>query len=171
MSNTGHACRGLFLFALAFFLPPVALAIGWIGWDFQRGLVASGITFGAFALLGSVCFMMIKDPSKLFIPVPFVFGCLYSIIPDFVPIPIDDAAAVAAGGLLSLMLGLKAFGVLPVKSLVALAAAAAYTLIGDLIPGPVDELLVYGITGGIAAKGLVEAARIKELSGSPRRIR
>jgi len=85
-------------------LPPIALAVGWIGWDWKVGAIAALVTFATAMSPAAGLALLIREPSWMGVLAPFLAGCLYGFLPDFIPIPIDDAAAVAAGACVSLLL-------------------------------------------------------------------
>jgi hypothetical protein len=140
--------------SFALVLPPLALLIGWIGWTFKIGAIAGLATFAACLVGGGTSLSMVRNITWVHISIPFLLGCIYSLLPDAIPIPIDDAAAVGAGAIVSLLLAWRKYESVPAAATLSLLAAAAYTLVGDLIPGPADELLVYCITGGIAYRSV-----------------
>lgn len=80
-------------------------------------------------------------------------------MPDFIIGPIDDAAAVAAGAIFSFVLALRKEPETPKWIVFPLFAAGLYTLVGGIIPGPVDELLVDAVSLGIATYGTVKQLR------------
>lgn len=140
-----------FLFALV--LPIVSLAIGWIGWDIRVGAIAGFVTFAIFFVLGGVFTSLIEDLSWLSVCLPFTLGVFYAIIPDFIPLPFDDAIAVSAGAIITFALALKKDDNVPKWIIFPLLLSGLYTLVGGIIPGPVDELLVSGIMTGVAIGG------------------
>jgi len=159
MSNGAHVFRGLVLQGCGCVGTPVALVIGWVGWDFRTGVLAALGTFGVGALLSAISFLRVTDPSWFVVVTPFLLGCAYSLLPDFIPIPIDDLAAVGCGGIVSTILALKRSGSLPVAAVLSMSVAALYTLVGDVLPGPVDEFFVYAITGGISVASIAGQER------------
>lgn len=86
----------------------------------------------------------------------------YSLMPDFLLGPIDDAAAVAGGAILSFSLWLRKQPDTPKWIILPWLAASLYTLVGGLIPGPVDELIVYFISSGVSIYGARSALSAPE---------
>lgn len=138
-------------FALSFFFPIISLIAGWVGWGWKVGVISGLVTFVLFFLLGSIFSTWIQTPSWLTIMLPVIFGLVYGILPDFIPLPFDDALVAAAGAIISFALALKNYTDTPKWILVPLLGAALYTVVGSLIPGPVDELIVGFISIGVVA--------------------
>jgi hypothetical protein len=134
-------CLSAVFFALSALLPIIALAIGWIGWDLQAGSIAGLITFVACFVIGSVLIVGAHPPVWLWVILPAAVGLLYSVV-DFIPLPFDDVLVAAAGLMVSMVMAWIQYGGLPRQFLIPLLGAAIYTIIGDVIPTPVDNLLV-----------------------------
>ena len=148
-----------------FILPPVGLAIGWIGWGFSTGAIVALIAFAVCFLLAAILWAIVKEPSWITVALPFLFGCAYTILPDCIPGPIDDALVFTAGALMTFALWIKKDPDTPRWIILPLLAASLYTLVGELIPGPVDELLVTLIGGGVATGGYLRRRRPPGSSG------
>jgi len=138
-------------FALSFIFPIIGLIIGWVGWSWKVGLISGLATFALFFLLGSIFAMWIEAPSGLTIMLPAIAGLVYGILPDFIPLPFDDALVAAAGGITSFALAIRHYTDMPRWILAPLLGAALYTVVGSVIPGPVDELIVGIISIGAVA--------------------
>jgi len=82
---------------------------------------------------------------------PTIVGLIYGILPNFIPLPFDDAIVAAAGAIISFALAIKNYTDMPKWILAPLLGAALYTVVGSLIPGPVDELIVSIISIGAVA--------------------
>ena len=149
MDDRRKTCLAGVFFISTFVMPLIALAAGWIGWDFKTGVIAALIAFGVFFVLTGVMLVLVRVPSWFTVSLPFTFGMLYSVLPDFIPGPFDDAAAVSAGALFSYVVWLRKQADVPRWTILVLLSAGLYTLVGGLIPGPIDELIVYGITSAI----------------------
>lgn len=163
MKDQSKTCLSLFFNAAMFILPGVALAIGWIGWDFKIGLISSFVTFSVFFLSSGLVLTTVKDLSWILVGMPFGFGVIYTLLPDFIPLPFDNALVLSAGSLMTFTLWLKKQPETPKWIIFPLLLASVYTLVGPFIPGPVDELIVTGIGSGVAIYG----ARQKQLSDEP----
>lgn len=138
-------------FILSFFFPVISLIAGWVGWSWKVGIVSGLVTFGLFFLLGSIFATWIQTPSWFTIILPAIAGLVYGILPDFIPLSFDDALVAAAGAIISFALALRNYTDTPKWILVPLLGAALYTVVGSLIPGPVDELIVGFVSIGVVA--------------------
>jgi hypothetical protein len=156
MTDQTKSCLGTFFLISSIILPFVGLAVGWIGWNFKIGAIAASIIFASFFLLSGIILSTVKDLSWFTVSLPFLFGFLYSLLPDLIIGPIDDAAAVVAGAIFSFVLALKKEPDTPKWIIFPLFAAGLYTLVGTLIPGPVDESLVGAVCLGIAGYGAIK---------------
>ena len=150
MSDKTKTCLSVLFFASMFILPLVGLIIGWIGWDFRTGAIVALITFAVFFLLAGILLSTVKELSWIAVSLPCLFGFIYSIVPDFLPGPVDDTIVFAAGALLTFALWLRKQPEAPKWIVFPLLASSLYTLVGSFIPGPVDELLVTAIGTGTA---------------------
>lgn len=153
MADKTKTCLSVLFFASMFILPLVALAIGWVGWDFRTGAIVALITFAVFFLLAGILLATVKDLSWVAVSLPFLFGFIYSVLPDLLPGPVDDAVVFAAGALLTFALWLRKQPETPKWIVFPLLASSLYTLVSGLIPGPVDDLLVAAIGAGVAIYG------------------
>lgn len=137
-------------FTLSFIFPVISLIIGWVGWDWKIGVISGLVTFGLFFLLGSISAMWIQTPSWFNIMLPAIAGLAYGVF-DFIPLAFDGALVATAGAIISFALALKHYTDMPRWILAPLLGAALYTVVGSLIPGPVDELIVGIISFGAVA--------------------
>lgn len=136
------------LYASMFVLPVVSLAIGWIAWDLRAGALAALITFAACFVLAGVFLATVKDLSWFAVGLPFTFGVIYAVSPDFTLGSLDDAVAMSAGALMTFGLWVRKQPDTPKWIVFPLMVSGLYTLIGDAIPTRVDELLVAIISAG-----------------------
>ncbi len=155
------------LLAGVFFLAAVVLSLpglgfGWWRWDFATGLLVMIAAFATLFLLGVWALWQVENLSWLATALPFVFGGLYTALPDIFPLTADDAAATTAGALFTFVLTLRRNPRAPSWVILPLLAAGMYALIGGAIPGPLDEILVdvlalliawLGARGGESARG------------------
>lgn len=127
---------------LAFILPVIGFAIGWGRWDAQTGIMVGG---GIFVLLMGTAVLIaftIENLSWLFTFLPLLSSFLYTIAPDFVPGPVEDAAVVAVGAFFTLTLLVKK--VAPSYLLLAVLVTGLYAWFGrEWFPGMVDELALF----------------------------
>jgi len=154
MSDKLKTVLALLFFVAALIMPLVGGIWGWWRWDLMTGFWIVLGTFAVFFAIGVLIIWSVRDLSWLTTSLPFMFGGLYTIIPDF-PLQVDDAAVTATGALLSYALALRKNAGTPKWVIVPLLIAAGYTLIGGPIPGPVDELavdLVALLVSGIGAR-------------------
>lgn len=147
--NETHASRdrtkGYFSCAfmvLAFVLPLIGFAAGWGRWDAQTGAIIGG---GLFVLLMGTAVLIaftIENLSWLFTFLPLLSSFLYTIAPDFVPGPVEDAVVVAVGAFFTLTLLVKKIA--PSYVLLAVVVTGLYAWFGrDWVPGVVDELALF----------------------------
>jgi len=116
-------------------------------------------TFVIFFGMGGVLLLSVNDLSWITVSLPFLFSTLYSLIPDFIPVSIDDAAAMTAGAIFSAILAIRKNPGTPRWIILPMLGAAGYTLLGGVLPGPVDELLVDILALLVAAYGSREGER------------
>ena len=138
-------------FILSFIFPIISLIVGWLGGGWKVGVISGLITFGLFFLLGLIFSMWVQTPSWFTIMLPIIFGLIYGLLPNFIPLPFDDAIVAAAGAIITFALAIKKYTDIPKWILVPLFGAALYTIVGPLIPGPVDDLIVNIISIGTVA--------------------
>jgi len=138
-------------YILSFIFPIISLIVGWVGWNWKVGVISGLVTFALFFLLGSIFATRIQTPSWFTIMLPTIAGLVYGILPDFIPLPFDDALVAASGALVSFTLAIKHYTDMPRWILAPLLGAALYTVVGSIIPGPVDELIVGVISIGAVA--------------------
>ena len=144
------SCLSIVFFVLSFILPGVSLIVSWIGWNWKVGVIAGLVTFAIFFVLGSIFAIWIKTPSWFTVLLPAIAGLLYVVLPDFIPLPFDDTLVAAAGAITSFALAVNRYTDMPRWILFPLLGSAVYTVVGSVIPGPVDELFV-----GIISMGLI----------------
>lgn len=153
MNDKNKTCLSFFSLASMFVLPVISLAVGWIGWDFKVGAIAALATFAVFFLISGGVLSTVTNLSWIAVSLPFIAGAIYSVLPDFIPLPFDDAIVLASGSLMTFSLWLKKQPDAPKWIIFPLLLASVYTLVGSVIPGPVDELLVMGIGSGVSIYG------------------
>jgi len=133
--------------AMGILFPVVGLILGWSIKGFKTGLLIAGVLFGVFFLFSLLFLAQVRNPSKFVVALPFLMGALYNILPDALPLGLDDAAAGVLGGLLTFLLWLRRQPNTPRWIVIPLVLAGLYALVGGFIPGPLDELLVFGAAG------------------------
>jgi len=153
MSDAKKTRLSTFFFVSMFIFSCVGLAIGWIGWDFRTGAMVSIVMFAVFFLLFGIALVAIEDLSWFHVSLPMLGGLIYTVMPDFLPGPIDDAIVMSSTAILSFALWVRKQPETPKWIIFPLLTAGLYTLVGGLIPGPVDELLVTAIASGVSIYG------------------
>jgi hypothetical protein len=167
MPDQTKTCFSVLAYISMFVLPGVGLLIGWIGWDIRTGIVTASILFAIFFLLGGVFLAIVGNLSWISVSLPLIGATIYSILPDFLPSPIDDTVAMAAGAMFTFVLWLRKQPETPKWIIFPLLMASLYTLVGGLIPGPVDELIVTAISWGTSTYGaLKRGQQLKQISGN-----
>ena len=147
-------------------LPPVGFLIGWIGWNIRTGIVVALIFFVIFFFLGSVFLVIVNNLSWFNVSLPLIGATIYTILPDFLPSPLDDTIVMTAGAMFTFTLWLRKQPETPKWIIFPLLMASLYTLVGGFILGPVDELFVTAITSGISIYGnLKSGQQSKQISG------
>jgi hypothetical protein len=165
MKDHIKAWLALLFFALALILPLFSLATGWLAWDGRRlsidwpewnwrtlafegtrwdwriGVSAAAFTFAVCFVLGLWLALRVDAPNWAEILLPFATGIGYSVL-NVIPLPFDDFLVTAAGAVASYTMALKRYTDAPRWIIAPPLVAAAYTLLGEFIPGPVDELAV-----------------------------
>ena len=147
--NDGIKTRlSVLLYASMFVLPVVSLASGWTVWDLRAGIVAALLTFATCFVLAGVLLATVRDISWVAVGLPFALGVIYAASPDFILGSFDDAAVLSAGALMTFGLWVRKQPDTPKWIVFPLLVSGLYTLVGDVIPGRVDELLVSAISAG-----------------------
>jgi hypothetical protein len=154
MSDRVKIILAVILFISALLLPLVGMAVGWYKWDVQTGLLIMVAVFVVLFLLAAILLVRVKELNWLTVSLPYVFGALYTALPDFIPFSVDDAAATTAGAIFSFILALRKNENTPKWIFLPLLLAAIYTLVGGTIPGPIDEVLVDVLALLIAGVGV-----------------
>ncbi len=149
MTNNVLFRLGVVMMILSLLIPVLIFFIFWLSFGLKVGAIAYFASLVFFLMLGSICLSLVQSNvwKQKAIWFPFIFGSLYSILPDIIPGNIDDTTIFAAGALLTLGLSLKHNPSITKSIAFPVIIASVYTLIGVFIPGPVDELIVYLITG------------------------
>ncbi len=137
----------------------VASALGWIKVEPWVGITIAIVTLLVFFAIGVALLTGVKDLSWLSVSLPFLFSMAYTILPDMIPFHLDDAAVMTAGAIFSAFLTIQKNPASPRWVILPLIGAAAYTLLGYTLPGPIDEMLVDILALLVAAYG----ARPKEI--------
>jgi hypothetical protein len=148
----------VFFFALALILPLIGGVIGWAGWELKVGIIAATILFAVCFVLGVLFALLVKEPHWFEILMPFVSGILYSAL-NFIPLPFDDVLVAIAGAVTSYTMTLKRYTDAPRWIIAPPLAAAIYTLFGEFIPGPIDELAVSALATVISSLGAAASTR------------
>lgn len=166
MPDQSKTCLSVLAYISMFVFPVVGFLIGWIGWDIRTGIVIASILFAVFFMLGGIFLAIVRDLSWFSVSLPLIGATIYSIA-NFLPSPIDDTVVMAAGAMLTFVLWLRKQPETPKWIIFPLLMASLYTLVGGLIPGPVDELIVTAILSGTSAYGAFKSGQqLKQISGN-----
>ena len=149
--NERAGCIGVGLYVLTGIMPLLAFFFGWIGWDLKIGIMAAIGTFMLFFIIGTMVMCTVKDPGWLLASLPFAMSLLYLLLPDFIIGGFDDTAVLFFGLFGSMTLFYRKLGVIPWEAILPFSVVAIYPLVGQFMPGPVDEFLVTIIGSGIGA--------------------
>lgn len=167
MLDQNKTCFSVLAYISMFVLPGVGFLIGWVGWNIRTGILIASILFAVFFLLGGIFLAIVGDLSWVSVSLPLVGATIYSMLPNFLPSQIDDTVAMAAGAILTFALWLRKQPESPKWIIFPLLMASLYTLVGGVIPGPVDELIVTAISGGTAVYGAIRSSQqLKQISGN-----
>ena len=135
------SCTGSFLFIGGFGLALIGLAIGWLAWDWHTGVIV-GLTIGStFLIVSAITFLSIENPGAIAASLPLAASVLVNQGPNL-PGPIDNVIIQLIGSGLSYFMWKRRDDRFPTWAIIPLAAAALYPLLGEFIPGSLDELLV-----------------------------
>ena len=109
MSDTQKSCIGFGALLLGLGLAVISLVVGGVGelvtmlggnslgFNFRTGLIVGGVVFGLLFLTAIYFFIRIRDWSWF----PAIISGVYTILPDIIPGPEDDIAAMVVGVVLS----------------------------------------------------------------------
>ena len=168
----------ILFFILALVLPLVSLIAGGIEWDWEQGsfalkewdwrisVLAAAIAFALCFALGIVFALWVRRPAWIEILLPFVSGIVYSVT-NVIPLPFDDILVAGAGAITSYVLAMRRYTAAPKWIVAPPLVAAGYTLVGEFVPGPVDELAVSAlaaIVSSVVAGVSTRRAQAKEAS-------
>ena len=139
--------------ALAVVLFVTALAAPFGVWFFVTkesglawGIAAAAATFVLFFLLSVILLFRVKDYSWASASLPYVFGSLYTLLPDAILGSIDDSAMMGLGSVFTTALALRRNPRTPKWIFLLLFGSAAYAFFGGALPGPLDEAIVTGLS-------------------------
>ncbi len=166
MNDKLKTLLALICFVAALTLPLLGLAYGWWRWNVLTGLIIMVAIFVFFFAAGGLALTRVRDLSWLGTSLPFLFGGLYTALPDLIPLQVDDAIATTSGALLSYALAMRKQEGARWWVILPLLAAGIYAFWGSAIPGPVDEIVVNLVALLVAGAGTRETANQEIESGS-----
>lgn len=159
MKDQTKTCLSVLAYLSMIIFPAVGFLIGWIGWNIRTGIVTALILFAVFFLLGGGFLASVKNLSWFAVSLPIIGATIYTVLPDFLPGPLDDTIVMAAGAILTFTLWLRKQPETPKWIIFPLLMASLYTLVAGLIPGPVDELIVTAIASGTSIVGALKSGQ------------
>lgn len=153
------AWLAILFFLSALILPLLSLGAGLITWDWETaslgwspyynlwvGVAAAIAAFAVCFTLGLLLALRVQRPIWPEILLPFATGIGYSVL-NIIPLPIDDAVVSIGGALASYSMATRRYDQVSKWAMAPTLAAALYTVAGEFVVGPVDELVV----GAVAA--------------------
>ncbi len=142
MNDRFKTILAVLLFVLALLLPWAAFAWGAYRWGVEQGIWLGGGTFLLLAFVAVLLLWRLDAVSWLAASLPYLGGGVYTILPDLLPGPADDAAVSLLGAVLSALLARRRSESLPRWVWAVLLVAALYPLAGGFLPGVLDEGVV-----------------------------
>ena len=119
-----------------------AYGVSELNWDTETAVTITGGVFFVCWLIAIGLAMLIENISWLFSFLPALGSLVYTLVPDFIPGPIDDITVVIVGVFFSIMLVVKK--VAPAYILLALVITGLYAWFArNWIEGLADELVVF----------------------------
>ncbi len=111
-------------------------------WDTETAVTVSGGIFFLCWIVAVGLAMLIENISWLFSFLPALGSLIYTVVPDFIPGPIDDITVVLVGIFFSIVLIVKK--VAPAYILLAVVVSGLYAWFArNWIEGLADELVVF----------------------------
>lgn len=153
--DQAKGCGSCAFMVLGVVLPIVVGAYGaaQLQWDTETTLTISGGLFIICWIIAVGLALLIENISWLFSFLPTLGSLIYTLVPDFVPGPIDDITVLVVGIFFSVVLVVKK--VAPVYVLLAVVVTGLYAWFGRTwIEGYVDEaalFLIVVILGSIVS--------------------
>ncbi|MBG7609773.1 MAG: hypothetical protein IZT55_02790 [Anaerolineae bacterium] len=143
MSDRIKIILAMFCFLAALVLPIVSLIIGWWRWDVKAGILLMAAGFLMPLIAGGLILLRVNDLSWLVVILPYIFGGIYTVLPDAIPfVSADDAVATLIGAFLSYALALQKQPDTRKRIFLPLLTAGIYTFFGGVIPGTFDEAFI-----------------------------
>jgi len=127
---------------LAFILPVAGFFLGVGRLGFETAVAVAGGLFILLMLTAVVIALTIEHLSWLFTFLPLLSSFIYTIAPDFVPGPVEDAIVVAIGAFFTIVLIIRKIA--PSYILLALLVTGVYAWFGrDFMAGFADEVVLF----------------------------
>jgi hypothetical protein len=186
MKDRIFAWLAILFFLAALILPLLSLGAGLITWDWETasfgwsehynlwvGIAAAIAAFAFCFAFGLVLALRVDRPIWPEILLPFATSIGYSVL-NIIPLPIDDAVVSIGGALASYGMAAKRYERISRWAMAPTLAAALYTIAGEFVPGPVDELVVgavaavaSSIIAGVSSRRAVRQATTQAAAGEP----
>lgn len=146
MSDKLKIALAVVLFITALAAPFVVLFFVTKESGFTWGIAAAAATFVFFFLLSVLLLFRLKDYSWFSASLPYVFGSLYTLLPDAILGSMDDSVMMGLGSVFTTALALRRNPRTPKWVFLLLFGSAIYSLFGGALPGPIDEAIVTGLS-------------------------
>ena len=142
--DQAKGCGSCAFMVLGVILPILvgAYGVSELNWDTETAVTITGGVFFICWLIAIALAMLIENISWLFSFLPALGSLVYTLVPDFIPGPIDDVTVVIVGIFFSIMLVVKK--VAPAYILLAVVITGLYAWFArNWIEGLADELVVF----------------------------
>lgn len=133
------------IFVIAFIPALFSFFTAWVLADLQTAFIVFAIVWGTMSIIGFIVLPK-KNMGKILPFTPMAASQLYTISPVDIPSNIDDNAFFVLSCIATAILLYIRDRKIPYEIVIPIAVALAYTLIGNFIPGNLDEFMVNAAT-------------------------